>query len=522
MKKVFYSILLALLILIPVNVMAAGYISASPSSLTIEQGSSKSFTITAYNAIGDVSIRSNNSGIASVSTGIWSTGMVEEKQTKSGTVTVTGNSVGTTTITLNIDAATFDSEDLSDQTKTITVNVVAKPTTPAPTTQAPTTTKKTTTTTKKNNKTTTTTKNNVTTTKNNNTTTTTKPSISKNSNIKSLKIEGYEVEKVDNNNYKLSVTNNVDSIKLVVQTEDEKAKVTGDGTHKLQVGENNIEIIITAGDGSQNKINVKITRKDGAYLEDLETLLKDVKIDEFDIFIDDNSVITEKQISDIKDSRKKVNFNYYDKNKKLIYSWKIDGLRVKEEIEVITSIEYQSKYIKEIYELSNYADGLYIDFKHSGKLPEGTIIKLYVGDKFEDDSIVNVYHYNDNEYKLDFIEENLKVKEGYIEFKIESCSQYFVTMSTIGVKEAQEKESTNIFMIISIIEFVLIIALIVIYILLGKGKLKKDKENIQTNNTIENIDEVETLESSVEEKIEDSLNEFLNFKDTDNNEINKQ
>ena len=517
MKKAFYSILLALLILIPVNVMAAGYISASPSSLTIEQGSSKSFTITAYNAIGDVSIKSNNSGIASVSTGMWSTGMVEEKQTKTGTVTVTGNSVGSTIVTLNIDAATFDSEDLSGQTKTITVNVVAKPTTPAPTTPAPTTPAPTTT---KNNKTTTT-KNNVTTTKNNNTTTT-KPTISKNSNIKSLKIEGYEVVKVDNSNYKLSVTNNVESIKLVVQAEDEKSKVTGDGTHKLQVGENNIEVIITAEDGSQNKINVKITRKDGAYLEDLETLLKDDKIDEFDIFIDDNSVITKQQISDIKNNRKKVNFNYYDKNKKLIYSWKIDGLRAKEELEIITSIEYQSKYIKEIYELSNYADGLYIDFKHNGKLPEGTIIKLYVGDKFEDDSIVNVYHYNDNEYKLDFIEENLKVNEGYIEFKIDSCSQYFVTMSTIGVKESQEKESTNIFMIISIIEFVLIIALIVICILLGKGKLKKDKENIQTNNITENIDEVETLESSVEERIEDSLNEFLNFKDTDNNEINKQ
>ena len=135
MKKVLCgicSVILALFVLFPVSVFAEGYISASPTSLTIEQGSSKTFTITAYNAIGDVSIESNNSDVASVNTEDWGTGMVEEKQNKTAIITVNGNSVGTTTITLTIDAATFDGEDLAGQTKTITVNVVAKQT-PTPT-----------------------------------------------------------------------------------------------------------------------------------------------------------------------------------------------------------------------------------------------------------------------------------------------------------------------------------------------------------------------------------------------------
>lgn len=135
MKKVLCSIcsiILALCVLFPVSVFAEGYISASPTSLTIEQGSSETFTITAYNAIGDVSIKSNNSDVASVDTGDWGTGMVDEKQTKTAIITVTGNSVGTTTITLTIDAATFDEDDLAGQTETITVNVVAKQT-PTPT-----------------------------------------------------------------------------------------------------------------------------------------------------------------------------------------------------------------------------------------------------------------------------------------------------------------------------------------------------------------------------------------------------
>lgn len=70
MKKVLYSVLLTLFVLFPASVFAEGYISASPGLLTI----------TAYNTIGDVSISSSNSGIASVSTGYWGTGMVDEKQ----------------------------------------------------------------------------------------------------------------------------------------------------------------------------------------------------------------------------------------------------------------------------------------------------------------------------------------------------------------------------------------------------------------------------------------------------------
>jgi len=56
MKKIFYSILLSLFILLPVNVLAKGGVSLSTNSLTIEEGSSKTFIITAYNTIGDVSI----------------------------------------------------------------------------------------------------------------------------------------------------------------------------------------------------------------------------------------------------------------------------------------------------------------------------------------------------------------------------------------------------------------------------------------------------------------------------------
>ena len=78
MKRFLINIIVfAVFILLPVNVFATGNITASPSSLTIEVGSTKTFTITATNTIGDVYISSNNSGVASVSTGEWGTGMIE-------------------------------------------------------------------------------------------------------------------------------------------------------------------------------------------------------------------------------------------------------------------------------------------------------------------------------------------------------------------------------------------------------------------------------------------------------------
>ena len=110
MKKLINNIVIVVLLMIfPMVIKATGGISASPASLTIEVGSTKSFNIIATNTIGDVSISSSNSGVAQVSTSYWTTGMVDEGQTKTGSVTVTGVSEGTSTITLVLDAATFDS-----------------------------------------------------------------------------------------------------------------------------------------------------------------------------------------------------------------------------------------------------------------------------------------------------------------------------------------------------------------------------------------------------------------------------
>lgn len=97
---------------------------------------------------------------------------------------------------------------------------------------------------------------------NNKTETKTEPTKSSNKKVKEISIEGYKLTKIDDNNYTLSVENEVDKIKVKVVAEDTKATVSGAGEKELEVGENKIEITITAEDGSTNKITIKVTRKE--------------------------------------------------------------------------------------------------------------------------------------------------------------------------------------------------------------------------------------------------------------------
>ena len=477
MKRLFYSILLMYL-LFPIKVLAEGYFNISPNSLTTEQGSSKTFTITAYNAIGDVYIKSSNSNVASVNNSEWGTGIVDEKQTKKGTITVTGKNIGTTTITLSIDGATFDGDDLAGQTKSIAVNVVAKPINPT-------------------------------------------DNLSKNNNLKSLAVEGYELLKKDNNNYSLTVTNDVNRINLTAIAEDEKSKISGIGYHNLQIGENIIEVIVISESGLQNKINITINRKNGYYLEDLEIILKKENLSDVDIIIPHDSKITKDQLSKIKESKKNIRLNYFDDNKKLIYSWVINGEEVKSIVDFTTTLSFKPDNIKEMSELSNYADGIYVNFKHSGNMPEGTKLKLYVGDKFENGDMVKLFSYNKANKSLDFTNYQVKVTDGYIEFEIDDGLLYFITMSNIASLSTVKSSSINIFVIFSLLELMIIIILVA-YIYIKIKKTKTENLDIETRIPLEEqftkVYSNQNLGSNAEhsdiyakEPIKNSANSIQNF-----------
>lgn len=455
MKKIISKILIALLLIFPICVEAEGYISASPTSLSIEEGSSKTFTITAYNAIGDVTISSSNASVATVSSSSWETGVVGEKETRSVTITVKGISEGSATIRVNIDGATFDKEDLSGQTKTINVTVNKKKEEPKPQPVIPSNPN-----------------NNNNNNNNNNTNSNANNNLSKNNKLKTISVEGYKLSKVNDNYYTLTVQRHIEKVNIKATAEDNKAKLTGIGTKTLKTGDNNIEIVITSESGAKNVIKIKITRKDEYYQEDLEEALKQ-NLETIDIIIKDDSVITKEELQKIKESKKVVNFV----NKEKKYTWIIDGNKTNASHDISTNITYTTELNEEIKKLSNYAEGIGIIFKHQGELPTGVKIKLYVKDKYEDGKIVNIYNYNKEENKLENVKKDLVVTNGYVELETAYCSEYFVTMAKIQeINETKKEESSKVdtFMVVSIIELIIIIALIILYVI----KLKCNKKQI--------------------------------------------
>lgn len=506
MKKVkFLLVSLISIFAFNINVFAAsGSLGVSSSSVYVGD----SFTVTAnvssaaawnihVSASGPVSGCSINQADATADA-------MDTNKTFSATCTATGT--GTITITLSGDVTSASNGNAVNVSGGRSVTVSQKPTPPS----------------NNNNNNNNNNSNSHNNNSNNNQTTDNR---SKNNNIKELSVEGYDLTKVDNNNYTLSVPNNVTSINIKATAEDSKSKVTGAGSHDINVGENNIEVVVTAENGSQNKITIKVTRKDGYYLEDLDSVLKNNKIDDINITIKSDTKITAQDLEKIKSSGKAVKFNYYNDDKSLVYSWIIDGSKLKNTNDLLTTISNDSDNKKDILRLSNYADGLFVGLKQTSNLPSGTKIKLFVGDKYKDNDLVNVYAYVKNDDKLELVKSKLKVENGYVEFDVTDASDYFVTMSTIPssdkvVTTTGESSSPILLIIIGILSL-LVIGLVIAFIVKNKKNKKYDNNNNNSgNSTLNNDYETLTTDTNKVDTISSSQSFNKTYNDYNTNQSN--
>lgn len=449
MKKIkMFLIALVINFCFMINVFAQGSVSISTSSLNITKGESKTFTISANNSAGRIDISSTNSGIASISKSSTFLDMTSD------TITVTANNVGSTTIKIYIsDMTTYDDEVLSGKTYTINVNVsdVVKEETAK----------------KENNVSS---NNNVSDNQSNNYSNIMEKNTSKivdkksnksnNTNLKELKVEGFELNKIDDNHYSLNVNNSVKSINVLATAEDNNATVNGIGLHKLNVGKNEINLEVVAQNGNIKTILLSVNRNDKLTINDLKEVINDKDIEDIEILIDNDTTITKEYLKLIKESKRTVIFSYYNEDNKKMYSWIVNGKKIDKLLDINTSIGLNKNNVKIIKRISNYADGIFINFKHNGSLPNGISIQIYVGDKFENRDDVNLYYYNEKNNILELKLESIKVQKEYIEFSINHCSDYFVTMSNLKINN----KSNNIFPIIIIIELVIVFGIMLYYV----------------------------------------------------------
>ncbi len=88
---------------------------------------------------------------------------------------------------------------------------------------------------------------------------------SSNNWLRGLSIDGYSLTPTfaaDTTDYNLIVENEVTSIDVSASTADTNASVSGRGSHKLSVGNNTINIVVTAEDGETRTYAINVVRKE--------------------------------------------------------------------------------------------------------------------------------------------------------------------------------------------------------------------------------------------------------------------
>lgn len=114
------------------------------------------------------------------------------------------------------------------------------------------------------------------------------------------------------------------------------------------------------------------------------------------------------------------------------YGWVFQGTEINDpSIEVNTEMTLTEEAPEEIAtdvnkEITGLENVMYLNLKHSGKLPGKAHVIYYVGEHYEDGTKLYVRHFNETTKKLEEAVE-VEVKDGVITFEIEECSSYVLS-----------------------------------------------------------------------------------------------
>ena len=153
----------------------------------------------------------------------------------------------------------------------------------------------------------------------------------------------------------------------------------------------------------------------------------------------------------------------YERN--LTYSWQFEKKNeknnsVKEnlvlDINLRLNIDESSEGAQNINEMVEQKK-LIVTFDHHGALPTKATVRINVKNKFSDNEKLYLYYYNPENDQIEFIDKDLKVNDGYVEFSIDHCSDYFLTAAVVNNAVNNPKNINLIIIGLGVIVFILII-----------------------------------------------------------------
>ena len=88
---------------------------------------------------------------------------------------------------------------------------------------------------------------------------------SNNTNLSNLGIKPNDFTgfKTNKTSYDVTVPNDVEKVTVYAIAQDKKASIKGNGTQKLNVGKNTLNVVVTAEDGTQKTYTINVTREEG-------------------------------------------------------------------------------------------------------------------------------------------------------------------------------------------------------------------------------------------------------------------
>ena len=158
-----------------------------------------------------------------------------------------------------------------------------------------------------------------------------------------------------------------------------------------------------------------------------------------------------------------------DTERDLEYSWRFlkekdqnisveDSLYIEEDLRL--SLDADTKDTRTINQMVDQ-DKLIISFDYHGALPLETSVRINVSDRFHDGENLYLYYYNPESDNIEYIAHNVKVQNGYVEFQIDHCSDYFLTAAVVN-DAVNNPQSVN-YIIIGLIVVVFILVAITLF-----------------------------------------------------------
>lgn len=174
-------------------------------------------------------------------------------------------------------------------------------------------------------------------------------------------------------------------------------------------------------------------------------------IEELPPYITVTGIDTEKYEIEKIISENKVIINIKEKDGNLYYSWSFDKDKIGTEIDLNFELNFVSEQKRKIDAIAENKDKTYLSFTHHGNLPSEATINVYVGDKYKNKEKLYLYYYNEEKDIVEYVDHDLKVKDGYVTFKINHCSDYFLTGAVVNNAEGNPKNMNYAIGILAVI-----------------------------------------------------------------------